>query len=205
MPPHRLGSRVLRVCTLKCQGLDRGAVTGTHCQQRRPARPLGDWAAPEGQGRAVPAHTALAEGWQDLARQRSGGREQRPACPVSTQGTRQTQPSGQLPNPQETKQNNRTTTTKTRASRRFRALSPPGEKDRRNLGVESGGREERGSLGLGVRAWERASERPALPASALGALRKEGVAAAGIGGSRRNLLKVTPLTGPDFKFEANGC
>lgn len=37
--------------------------------------------------------------------------------------------------------------------------------------MESGGKEERGSLGLGVRAWERASERPALPIPALGALR----------------------------------
>lgn len=63
---------------------------------------------------------------------------------------------------------------------------PSGGGGRRSLGVESGGREERGSLGLGVRAWERASERPAPPVPASGTLRKEGVVAAGITGSERN-------------------
>lgn len=93
----------------------------------------------------------------------------------------------------------------TRASRGASEPCPLPGREQTQLSVESGGREERGSLGLGVRAWERASERPALPVSAPGALRMEGVVAAGIRGSKKNLLKVTPQTGPAFEFKANGC
>lgn len=55
--------------------------------------------------------------------------------------------------------------------------------------MESGGKEERGSLGLGVRAWERASERPALPVAALGATSLGGSGSHGDPRERETLSK----------------
>lgn len=61
-------------------------------------------------------------------------------------------------------------------------------------------------------AWGWVCARGSAPRSAphslgpaLGALGKEGVIAAGIRGSKRNPLKVTPQRGPDFEFGPKDC
>lgn len=125
-----------------------------HCRQRRPTRPGSGWYLQGRAGRAGPFPlTPLAQGWQDLARRRSGRSEQRTASPVSPQGTRPTYLRDSSQAPERTKP-------KSLLGEGLPSLSGGG--GGRSLGVGNLVREERGSLELGVRAWERASERPAL-------------------------------------------
>lgn len=144
-----------------------------HCWEHRPTRLGTGWYL---QGRAGLFPLApLAQGWEDLARHRSGRSEQRPASPVSPQGTRPTYLTDSSQAPERTK-------AKSRLGEGLPSPVPSGGGGGRRLGV--GNAEKKGG------AWGWVCARGSAPRSAphsagpaLGALGKEGVIAAGIRGS----------------------